>query len=184
MAGESCAPSPQLRGSPRQGKGLKAPPQGLPGPLGTQPTPALGFPWAESERGKAFPVPRPGQMLPALGLCLARAGPSPPHPQRAATASSPCPACPPSSSRLPSKRLITQTGSRLGPNLCPLNSTVGHSWVPDGGHQGPALGTPCGIWERTGVLYWGAGAQHWGMPGSSGVPALGDGGTREHCNPI
>lgn len=125
MAAESCTPSPHLRGGPLgQRKGLKAP-QGLQGtPPGTQPTPALGFPWAESERGKAFPVPGPGQTprpLPGPGWV----GASPPTraPQMAPLSPSPCPACPPSSPRLLSNRPISQTRSRLGPSLCPLNST-------------------------------------------------------------
>lgn len=46
-------PISQLRISHSHMKGLRAPS----GPPGTQPTPAQGFLQAESERGKAFPVP-------------------------------------------------------------------------------------------------------------------------------
>lgn len=117
-------------------------------PPGTQPTPAQGFPWAESERGKAFPVPVPASAGPRPG----QGHPKARVPQRAVPSLTPLP---PSS---PSNRLRTQTGSRLGTDRCPPNS------VEMGGRPGPWMGT----WESHPGDTTGVGVQNWGVPKAVG----------------
>lgn len=91
MTGKGRAPAWEVS---QAGEGSQGPPMAQRGPLGTQPTPALGFPWAESERGKAFPVPGPEQTSPAPACPGSCWGTHPLQPQKAASCPSPCPSCP------------------------------------------------------------------------------------------
>lgn len=84
--GASC---PSL-GVPQTGNGLQA----QQGPSGSQPTPASGFSWAESERGKAFPVPGPGQTSPAPPAPGHTGAPTPFRAPKGCPLPQPCPSCP------------------------------------------------------------------------------------------
>lgn len=156
-------------GGLRRGNGLKATSMAQQGPLGTQPTPALGFPWAESERGKAFPVPGPGQTLPAPacpGPCWDT------YPLQGSPEGCQLPQStsilPPTSPRGHSNKLITQSGGRPGNYVCPLRT-----------HTEGQLSSVC--WAIPGFCpwdagwdageNWGAGACHWRMPGKQRGPS-------------
>jgi len=172
--GELC-PQPTARGVLRAGEGAGGPPRGLPGPPGTKPTPALGFPWAESERGKAVPVPGPRQTLPALGPCLPWAGASSPQepPKKGCHLPRSVPSLPLQSSQVAQKQSHNPNWEqiRIKSVLSEQCGVGGHSRVLDGDTRVLPSGHPVGSRREVGCctgVHW-----HWGMPGEQRGPSTG-----------